>query len=88
MSPRDKEQDFWIEVRRGILTLTSAVDDQSPYPRDFWLEIKRGLLKISRAVEYRYGLPIHSGATLGVPIQAPEPPATPLARYSPEGRIE
>jgi hypothetical protein len=67
-----RDQDFWREMRRGLILISAAIEKQ--YPRDpFWAAFRKGINVSTVAIERRYGFPRHSSGTLssGPPAQPP-----------------
>lgn len=80
------EREFWIQVRRGLITVVAAIADGAP-DEPFWNEVTEGFAVAVRAIDSRYQLPPSTrvpygeGAILGT--FTTEPPARPLAHANP-----
>lgn len=77
------EREFWIQMRRGLITVIAAISDGAPR-QPFWDQVANGFGMVVLAIDNRYDLP-HStrvptgeGAIVGT-FTTQEPPAKPLA---------
>ena len=59
------DRQFWSQVRRGLLTVTSAIDSHYGRQDPFWKRVRDGHLTVVTAIEHRYRFPRHSVSTIG-----------------------
>lgn len=77
------DRQFWSQVRRGLLTVTAAIDTRYGKQDPFWKRVRDGHLAVVTAIEHKYRFPRHSGSTIGQAApqhEAPpysEPPVSP-----------
>ena len=77
------DRQFWSQMRRGLLTITAAIDARYGRHDPFWKRVRDGHLTVVKAIEQEYRFPRHSGSTIGQAApqyEAPpnsEPPVSP-----------
>ena len=69
------DRQFWAQMRRGLLTMTAAIDQHYGRRDPFWRDFRYGLADLAKAIERGHRFPRHSVGTLGHAHDS-EPPLT------------